>query len=67
MQFVAVKLNKWGDMKEGDQLGYPGVDGRVILKWIFKKLNGDMDWTELPQDRDRWQRLVNAVVNLRVS
>jgi hypothetical protein len=27
---------------------------------------GDMDWIELVQDTDRWQALVNAVMNLRV-
>ena len=27
---------------------------------------GDMDWIELAQDRDRWQTLVNAVMNLWV-
>ena len=27
---------------------------------------GYMDWIELAQDRDRWQTLVNAAVNLLV-
>jgi hypothetical protein len=47
-------------------LGDPVVDGRIILKWIFKKWDGDMDWIELAQDRDRWHALANAVMNLRV-
>jgi hypothetical protein len=43
----------------------PGVDGRIILKWIFKKWDGGMDWIDMAQDRDRWRALVNAVMNLR--
>ena len=27
---------------------------------------GGIDWIELAQDRDRWQALVNVVMNLRV-
>jgi hypothetical protein len=46
----------------------PGVDGRIILKWIFKKWEwGGMDWIDMAQDMDRWRALVNAVMNLRVS
>jgi hypothetical protein len=48
-----------------DHLGDPGVDGSIILKWIFKKWDGGMDWIELVQDRDRWQAAVNAMMSLR--
>jgi len=44
----------------------PGIDGRIILKWIFNKWDGGMDWIVLAQDRDTWRALVNAVMNLRV-
>jgi len=27
----------WGNMRERDHLGDPGVDGRIILRWIFRK------------------------------
>jgi hypothetical protein len=55
-----------GDLREGGHLGDPGVDGRTILKWIFKKWGGRIDGIELAQDRDRWRALVNVVMNLRV-
>ena len=46
----------------------PGADGRIILRWIFRKWDvGDMDWIELAQDRDRWRALGNSVMNLRVT
>jgi hypothetical protein len=56
----------WGDPREGDRLGDPGVNRKIILKWISKKWDGCMNWIELTQDRDRWWDLVNAVMNLRV-
>jgi hypothetical protein len=58
----------WGDRRKGDHLEDLDVDGRIILKWIFKKWDGDggMDWIDMAQDRDRWRALVSAVMNLRV-
>jgi hypothetical protein len=46
----------------------PGVDGRIILKLIFRMYDGGegMDWTDLAQDKDRWWALVNTVMNLWV-
>ena len=27
----------WGNLRERDHLGDLGVDGRIILRWIFRK------------------------------
>jgi len=40
----------------------PGLDERIILSWIFRRLNV----IDVAHDRDRWWALVNAVMNLRV-
>ena len=57
----------WGNLSERDHLEDPDVDGRIILRWTFRKWRyRGMDWIELAQDRGRWWALVNAVMNLRV-
>jgi hypothetical protein len=53
-----------GNLRGSNHLGDTGIDQKIILKWIFKKGDGSMDWTDLAQDRNRWQALVNAVMNL---
>jgi len=40
-----------------------GVDGRMILKWSFKKW--DEEWNAVAQDRDSWRTLVKSVMNIR--
>jgi hypothetical protein len=56
-----------GNLRERDHLEDAGVDGRIILRWIFRKCDGGMNWIDLAQDRDRWRAVLNAVMNLRVS
>jgi hypothetical protein len=51
----------WGN-RERDHL----KDGRIILRWIFRKWDGGIDWIDLAQNGDRWRALVNEIMNLRV-
>jgi hypothetical protein len=37
----------WGNLRKGDHLEDPGVDRRIILKWIFKKWDGGIPWIDL--------------------
>jgi len=56
-----------GNLKERDHLGKQGVDGKIILRWIFRKWDvWRTDWIELTQDREKWRALVTAVMILRV-
>jgi hypothetical protein len=43
-----------------------GIDGRIILRWIFMKGWTVMDWIGLAEDRDRWRAVVSVVMNLRI-
>jgi hypothetical protein len=56
----------WENLRERGHLEEPGVDGRIILRLIFRKLGWGMDWIDLALDRYRWRAIVNAVMNIRV-
>ena len=47
----------------------PLVDGRIILKCIFERLNGgggSIEWIDLAEDRNRRPAVVKVVMNLCV-
>jgi hypothetical protein len=49
----------WGSLRERDHCGDTDVDGRIILRGIFRKWEG-------AQDRDRWRALECKVMNFLV-
>jgi len=59
----------WRNVRERDQrpLGRPRHRWEDNIKMDLQDVRyGGMDWIRLAQDRDTWQGLVNAVMNLRV-
>jgi len=60
----------WGNLKERDHWGDPGADGRIIVRWIFRK------WDVGVLTGSSWLRIgkgggggavLNAVMNLRIA
>jgi hypothetical protein len=54
---VHVVVNYIIILRERDHLEDPGVDGRIIFRWIFRKCYGGIDWIDLARDRDSWWAL----------
>jgi hypothetical protein len=57
----------WANLSVRDRLGDLGLDGRIILRRIFRKWDVGV-WIGLSWRRigDRWRALVNTVMNLWV-
>jgi hypothetical protein len=53
-------------LRGGGHFEDPGINGRIILKWIFDRLDGGINWIDLAQDKERWRAFLNMVMNLRV-
>jgi hypothetical protein len=55
-------------MSEGDHLEDPSINGTITLKWISQEVvRGNVEWNDLVQDWDRWQAVVNEVMNHQVQ
>ena len=52
-----------GKLREREHLEDLCVGGTVILKWVFRKWYGGMDWIDLAQNRNELQAFVNGVMN----
>jgi len=58
----------WGNLKERDHLEDSRLRWEDNIKMDLQEVEfWGMDWIDLAEDRDRWQALVNAVMNLWVS
>jgi hypothetical protein len=59
---------RWGKLRGRRHIEDLGVDGRTIIKRMFKKWGRGMDWVDLAQDTDRWfWALANAAINMWVA
>jgi len=56
----------WGNLRGRDHLEDTGVDGRIIIRWIFRQYEWGTDYIDVVHDRDRWWALLKVVMHLRV-
>jgi hypothetical protein len=55
-----------GNVSERDQLVDIGVDGRIILRLVFKKWDSGHVLIYMVQNTNKWQAVFNAVMNIQV-
>jgi hypothetical protein len=56
----------WGRPERKRPLERPRRRWEENIKMDLQKVGWGMDWIDLPQNRDRWWALTNAVLNLLV-
>jgi len=54
----------WGNLSRRDRLEDFGVHGRATLMDLQEVQLKGMDWIDLAQDKERWEPLMNAVMNI---
>jgi hypothetical protein len=64
---IYIQYISWGNLRERDHWGDPDVDGKIILRWIFRKWDGVVrtGWIWLRIGRGG-AALVSTVRNLQV-
>ena len=60
----------WGKLRERDNLGNPGVDGRIILRWTLRKWDFGVwtgsSWLRIETEADTFIAVMNLLVlNMR--
>ena len=56
----------WGNQSERSDLEDQDMNGRIIFNSKDRKSDWEVDCIELAQDRDRWNALVKAAMDLPV-
>ena len=56
----------WGNPSKRNDLEDLGMDGRIILNPNPRKSVWDMDSIDLVQERDRWDAVVKAAMDLPI-
>ena len=57
----------WRNLRKRECLEDPDIDWEDNFMMDLQEVGwGGKDWLDLGQDRDRWQELVNALMNLLV-
>ena len=60
--FITAYRFWWGKLRQRDHLEDLGLDGRIILKLIFREYDGAVNWIDLFQEDGKECDFVNMVI-----